>query len=196
MQDQLLQLLAGRRGHFEMESGYHSEQWFELEPLFADHERLRPFVSELAKRLAMHRIDAVCGPMTGGAKLAEMIASELGVEYFFTERFVPAATTGLFPVSYQLPAAQRETVRDKTIAIVDDAISAGSAVRGSYRDLLACGARPVAMGALFVFGDAVTRFAADNELALEGIARLPFSMWKPTECPFCKAGVGLERVSA
>ena len=196
MQDKLIALLAGRRGHFQMESGYHSAQWFELEPLLAQRERLRPFVAELAKRLGAHRIDAVCGPMTGGAKLAEMIAGELNVAHFHTDRFVPTVASGLFPVKYRLPPEQRETVRGKTVAIVDDAISAGSAVRGSYTDLLAHGARPVALGALFVLGDAATRFAADQGLALEGIARMDFGMWKPSECPLCQAGVGVEKVSA
>src|SRR5882672_9242279 len=98
MQDELIKLLAGRRGHFQMESGYHSERWFKLDSLFARPPQLRPFVSELARRLAVHRIDAVCGPMTGGAKLAQMISEELGIEYFFTERFEQPATTGLFPV--------------------------------------------------------------------------------------------------
>src|SRR5258707_559066 len=81
MQTELISLLAGRRGHFSMESRYHSEQWFNLDALFASPSRLRPFVAELARRLAAHRIDAVCGPMTGGAKLAQTIAAEIGAEY-------------------------------------------------------------------------------------------------------------------
>lgn len=40
MQDQLIALLAGRRGRFQMESGYHSEPWFDLGRLFADRKRL------------------------------------------------------------------------------------------------------------------------------------------------------------
>ena len=87
MQEELLKLLARRRGHFQMESGYHSEWWSNLDALFTQPQRLRPFVMALARRLAPHRLDAVCGPMTGGAKLAAGIAAELGCGYFFTERF-------------------------------------------------------------------------------------------------------------
>ncbi len=178
-----------------MESGYHSEWWFELDRLLQQRERLQPFVAELARRLAAHRIDAVCGPMTGGAKLAGLIAGELGVDYFFTERFEPPNATGLFPVRYELPAAQRSQVRGKSIALVDDAVSAGSAVRGTHADLMACGARPVAIGALFVFGGAAARFAAEHHLALEAIATLDFALWQPAECPLCRAGVPVEKVS-
>jgi orotate phosphoribosyltransferase len=195
MQEELIKLLAGRRGHFQMESGYHSELWFNLDVLFADPARLRPFVVELARRLSAHRIDAVCGPMTGGAKLAELIAAELGVGYFFTERFEDRDATGLFPIRYLVPAARREAVRRNRVAIVDDAVSAGSAARATYADLIACGAQPVALGALFVFGDRAESFAREKNLTLENIARTLFGMWPPTDCPLCRAGVPLEKVS-
>ena len=135
MQDKLIALLAGRRGHFQMESGYHGEVWFTLNALFERPEELRPFAAELARRLAAHRIDAVCGPMTGGAKLARLVAAELGLAYFFAERFEPPETKGLFSVKYLLPAAQRAAAHGKAVAIVDDAVSAGSAARGTYTDL-------------------------------------------------------------
>ena len=193
--ENLIGLLAGRRGHFQMESGFHSEQWFELDRLLAQRERLQPFVSALAQRLAPHRVEAICGPMTGGAKLAELIAAELGVAYCFTERFEPPQATGFFPVRYTVPAEAREPLRGKAVAIVDDAISAGSAIRGTHADLIACGARPVAMGALFVFGEAADKFATEHRLGLEAIARMSFGIWKPTECPLCRAGLAVEKVS-
>jgi orotate phosphoribosyltransferase len=196
MRAEILKLLAGRHGHFQMESGYHSERWFNLNSLFDRPERLQPFVSELARRLAVHRIDAVCGPMTGGAKLARLIAAELGIGCGFTERFEPRDATGLFPVNYLVPATQREVLRGKAVAIVDDAVSAGSAARGTYADLLACGARPVALGTLFVFGDTAVHFAAEHGLALESIAQTSFGMWRPADCPLCQAGVAVEKVSA
>lgn len=195
MTDTITALIAGRRGHFAMESGYHSAAWFELDSLFDHPGELRPFVSDLARRISSHGVDAVCGPMTGGAKLARMIASELRIESFAAKRFETKAS-GLFPVRYQLPDDQRERARGTSVAIVDDAISAGSAVRGTYADLVACGARPAVLGTLIVFGDAAGRFAAENELALEAVEQMPLEMWLPKECPLCKAGVRLDPVAA
>ena len=163
-----------------MESGYHSGSWFELDRLFARPERLRPFVVELARRLGTHGIDAVCGPVVGGARLAGDVAAELGVGGFTAERFVMPAASGLFPVRYLVPAEQRRALQGCRVAIVDDAISAGSAVRGTHADLLGCGAVPVALGALFVLGDMAGRFAADHGLVLEGIVRQEFGLWKPS----------------
>jgi orotate phosphoribosyltransferase len=193
----LLTLLNGRHGHFRMESGYHSEWWFNLDQLFETENRVRlqPFVDELARRLAAHRLDAVCGPMTGGAKLADMIGAALGIESFHAERFETPGATGLFPVRYLIPAAQRERLRGKSIAVVDDAISAGSAVKGTYADLLACGTRPVACGALIIFGDRADQFATEQALILESVARMSFGIWLPAECPLCQSGVPVETVS-
>ena len=188
-------LMSRRRGHFRMESGYHSAVWSDLGALFDHPLELRPFVSELAGRLSSHGVDAVCGPQSGGAKLAEMIGSELGVACLVAERFDTRAS-GMFPVAYRIPASQRQSASGRSVAIVDDAISAGSAIRGAYADLVACGARPVALGALIVFGDAATRFAADAGLALEGIERLPLDLWLPTDCPLCEAGIALESIAA
>lgn len=195
MSEDLIALVGGRHGHFELESGYHGECWFDLDRLFTEPAKLRPHVAELAARLAVHRPAAVCGPMTGGARLAELVASELGVEYLFTERVVSTSATGLFPVRYVLPLERRGAVAGKVVVMVDDAVSAGSAIRGTFADLVACGARPVAIGALFVFGGAAAQFAAERNLALEFIVQRSFGLWTPAECPLCKSGVALEKVA-
>ena len=196
MLNRVTPLLGVRRGHFRMESGYHSGTWFELGSLFDDPVTVRPFVAELAPRLSRHRPDAVCGPMTGGAKLAGSIATELGIDAVVAERSETEGATGLFTVRYRVAEAQRQETRGRRIAIVDDAISAGSAVRGTHADLIDCGALPVALGALVVFGDAAARFAADSGLALEAIELMPFDMWRPDECPLCKDGAALDTVAA
>ena len=179
-----------------MESGYHSATWFELGSLFDHPGELRPFIEDLARRLAAHTPYALCGPMTGGARLARLLAGALHVEYFEAERSENPSATGLFPVTYRIPAVQRERVRGRSVAIIDDAISAGSAVRGTYADLIACGSRPVALGALIIFGDAAARFAAERGIALEAIEREPFEMWVPAECPLCASRIAFDAVSA
>jgi orotate phosphoribosyltransferase len=194
--DRVTALVTARRGHFQMESGYHSATWSELGSLFDHPDDLRPFTTELSRRLAAHGPDAVCGPATGGAKLAQLLAAALQIESFEAERSEIPGATGLFPVRYRLPAAQRERARERKVAIVDDAISAGSAVRATYADMIACGARPVALGALIVFGDAAAQFATDRGLALEAIETVPLETWLPAECPACKAGVAVDAVSA
>jgi orotate phosphoribosyltransferase len=179
-----------------MESGYHSERWFDLDRLFADRAQLQPFVSGLARQLAAHHPAIICGPVTGGAILAEAIAAELGLPSIRADRHAPPAATELFSVRYTVPADQRDRMRGRNVAIVDDAISAGSAVRGKIADVLAGDGVPIACGALFVFGRTIDAYAAERGLPVETIARLEFGIWPPDRCPLCRDALPLEHVAA
>ena len=192
MQQELLSLLAAQKGHFKLESGHHGNLWLELDPLFLRPDHLRQFVVELAHGLSKHNIEAVCGPLVGGAFLAQMIASVLDVEFYYTERFIPPEHDAMYPAKYRIPKALRNRVHGKDIAIVDDVINAGSAVRGTWAELRACGANPVVIGALLVLGDSGSSFFTDQNLPLERIAYLPNDLWAPSECPLCASEIPLE----
>ncbi len=198
MERELLNLLSARKGHFRLESGYHGGLWLDLDPLFVVPARIQPFVDALAERLQRHGIQAVCGPMVGGAFLAQAIASLLDVEFYYAERFVPAVrdTNALYPIEYRIPDGVCGMVRGKAVAVVDDAISAGSAVRGTLAALEANGAKAVAMGALLVLGTQAEHFCREQGLALEYVTQLPYEVWLPTECPLCASGVMLEDMGA
>jgi orotate phosphoribosyltransferase len=148
---------------------------------------LRPFVTELAGRVAIHGIDTVCGPLNGGAFLAELMALELGVEFAFAERIV-SQRSGLFPIDYRVPPALRAALRGKRVAIVDDAISMGSAVRATVADLEVCQAKPVVVGALLIMGLAGPEFAAARLLPLERLTNVPIRTWSSAECRLCATG--------
>jgi orotate phosphoribosyltransferase len=193
--DELMEALAARRGHFQLESGHHGELWLDLDALFAAPARLAPFVAELAERLSGCGADVVCGPLVGGAFVAQAVAERLGVEASWTERVATPADGGLYAARYRVPAALRERVRDRPVAVVDDVINAGSATRATIADLRACGARPVALGALLFLGDGAAQLAGAEGLALASVAALANAIWKPADCPLCAAGVALETLA-
>src|SRR5881409_3137438 len=87
--------------------------------------------------------------------------------------------------------AARSRVRDKRFAIVDDAISAGSAVRATYTELQGHGAEPVVIGALLVLGSAASPYFAERGVPIEAVSRVPFDLWVPAECPLCASGQAL-----
>jgi orotate phosphoribosyltransferase len=72
--------------------------------------------------------------------------------------------------------------------VVDDAISAGSAVRAALADLVSCGAIPVAIGALMLIGPKAVSLATELRLPLERLLELPNPVWTAAECPLCAAG--------
>jgi orotate phosphoribosyltransferase len=191
MQDDVVSLVPARQGHFLLESGHHGDRWLDLELLCLHPEPVRRLAVEIAARLATHDVEVVCGPLVEGAFVALMVASELGVPFSYSERFANLQTDALYPVDYRVPRALRARVRDKRVAIVNDVINAGSAVRGTLADLEACSAQTVAIGALLVLGSSAAKIAADRGLALEALASLPNTIWTPAECPLCVRQVPL-----
>jgi orotate phosphoribosyltransferase len=106
--------------------------------------------------------------------------------------FAKTRREGLFPVEYRLPKSLHPSMQGKRVAIVNDVINAGSAVRGTYSDLQASGADVVAIGALLALGDAINEFAAEHHVPFELLERMPNNLWTPSECPLCAAGMPLE----
>jgi orotate phosphoribosyltransferase len=188
----LLDALPARRGHFLLESGYHTDLWLTLDALFVDPARVAPLVSALAGKLRPHGVTAVCGPLLGGAFLAQALASELGTAFYHAEPAPAPAGPGLFRAEYRLPAELRRRVRGERVAVVDDVVSAGSSVRATIADLASAGASVSVVGALLVLGDAaVTHFAREG-VPIETLGHRDFSLWKPGACPLCEAGVPLK----
>jgi orotate phosphoribosyltransferase len=196
MKEDLLSFVRGRQGHFRLESGHHGELWFQLETLCLRSREIRPFAAQLAAQLAKYNVEAVCGPLVEGAFVALLVSLELGCDFTYAERFADATREGLYPVEYHLPGSLQSAVRGKRVAIVNDVINAGSAVRGAFSDLQTLGARVVVIGALLALGDTIADFAAEHSVPLELLKQMPSNLWTPSRCPLCAAGEPLEIVGA
>jgi orotate phosphoribosyltransferase len=192
MQQELIDLLAPRNGHFRFESGHHGDLWLDAESLFLKPALLRGIVGELAERISRHDADALCGPLAEGAFVAQMMADRLDLEFYYSARIADPPTDTLYSVQYRIPDALRGRIGGKRVVVVDDVINAGSAVRATYADLHACGARPVAIAALLVLGSPASSFAFEKCVPLEAIAHLPNRLWAPSACPLCGARIPLE----
>jgi orotate phosphoribosyltransferase len=189
--DDLLACMAARRGHFVLESGHHGDLWLDVDRLFARPARLQPFVAQLAEKLVGFDAEVVCGPLTGGAFLAQLMAQQLGVEFVFANRVERPASSDLFPVEYPLPPELTEFVHDKRVAVVNDVINAGSAVRGTLASLHSLSARCVVMGSLLTLGDSAGKIAAEADVPLASLFDLPNEVWRPEECPMCRENLPL-----
>lgn len=186
-----LDLARARRGHFQMESGLHCGLWFDLDAVFVDQAAIDPFVTQLAQSLRRHNVEAVCGPLMGGAFLAQLLARLLGSEFYCT---VPAPPDGqgAFSARYRLPAGIGNRLLGKRLALVDDVMSAGSSLRATLIAIESHGAIPVVVGALHVLGATGENFFKERGLRIETTGRTAFDSWRPPECPLCAAGVPLD----
>jgi orotate phosphoribosyltransferase len=187
----LFNSLRRTAGHFRFESGYHGDMWLDLESLFLRPADIRDSLVELGRRLSQYRVDAVCGPLTGGAFAAALLAAELGVEFFYSEQVAAPTSAELLAVRYRIPESLRDGAAGKRFAVVNDVTSAGSAVRGTVADLDACGGRTVAIGSLIVLGPSISSFARSRDLPLETLATVDQAIWEPSQCPLCATGIPL-----
>src|SRR5712692_8441915 len=188
MQEQVAQLLPTREGHFVFESGHHGQLWLDLELLFLRPELVQPLAKALADRLRTYQPSAVCGPLVEGAFVGLMVASSLRLPFSYSEPARNHRATDLFPVSYPIPRPLRATLKGQRVAIVNDVINAGSAIRGTLASLEECGAQSVAIGTLAVYGGAATELAGTHGVALETLASFPSMIWEPSACPLCAKG--------
>jgi orotate phosphoribosyltransferase len=178
----LLSLIPRLSGHFRMASGLHSDAWLDLDVLLACPPALRPHLANLAEQLFEFQPDIICGPLVGGAFIAELLADQLKARFCYAEQ--PAGCT-----EFVIAAVQRASLPGRRIAIVDDAIHAGSAVRGALSDAIQCGATPVALAALIVLGSSASELARKHGVPLISLVQLDAGLWNPVQCPLCAAGV-------
>jgi orotate phosphoribosyltransferase len=189
----VIDTLPSRHGHFLLESGYHTDLWLTLDALFVDPAALAPYVAALADRLRAHAPTAVCGPLLGGAFLAQAIGTAVGALFFVTEPARAAAPAALLTATYRLPPGQLAHVRGVGVAVVDDVISAGSSVRATIAALEDAGATIAAAGALLVLGDAGRTHLAARGIPVEALGHRAFELWAAADCPRCRDGLPLER---
>jgi orotate phosphoribosyltransferase len=199
--DDILSALPAREGHFVTESGYHTSLWFSLEALFLHPPALAPLLAALAGQLRPYGVSAVCGPLVGGALVAQSLAIQLGVDFYFAEPVIAERLGGLAPADgaaalfgaeYRLPEGLKASARGARVALVDDLISAGSSVRATARALADAGASVAVVGTLLTLGSVGLDHFAKRGLPVEALGRGDFAMWTPDLCPLCKAGTPLQ----
>ena len=190
----LIKSLPARRGHFLLESGYHTDFWFTLDALFVEPREIADQVAGLAELLRPYEVTAVCGPLLGGAFLAHAVAAHMGVRFFYTQPELPPVTSEgeLFVARYRLPTELRRRISKERVAIVDDFISAGSSVRATAAELKQAGATTVVVGSMMLLGNQAAEYFAERTVPVVSVAKQEFNLWSPGECPLCRSGTPLE----
>jgi orotate phosphoribosyltransferase len=177
-------------GHFDLATGYHGDLWLDLDALFLRPALLRPHVRWLADQLGAHRIDAVCGPSEGGAFLAHAVAEMLDTA------FLPAyRDPEKRPAGYHLPPVTGG-ISGWRVAVTDDAVNAGTAVRACAAELRSQAAEPVAVGALLALGPAALAVAVELAVPFYPVDTMTSQAWPADDCPLCARGTPVTRPSS
>ena len=179
---EVVQLVRPRAGHFDLGTGYHGDLWLDLDALFLRPSRLRPYVDWLAERLREHSPDAVSGPLEGGAFLAYAVADRLGIA------FLAGYRSAAMVAGYHLPPVAGG-IGGWRVAVVDDAVNAGTAIAACLEELQGRDAVPVAVAALLALGEAGTMVPASLGVPFYTGGTMPSRAWPAQECPLCADGV-------
>jgi orotate phosphoribosyltransferase len=183
-------LASPQPGHFDLSTGYHGDLWLDLDALFLRPAPLRPHIRWLAGQLGGLHVDAVCGPAEGGAFLALAIADMLDTA------FLPAyRDPEKQPAGYYLPPVTRG-IRGWRVAVTDDAINAGTAVRACAAELSSQEAVPVAVGALLALGPAAPAVAVELSVPFYPVDTMTSQAWPADDCLLCASGILLTRPSS
>jgi orotate phosphoribosyltransferase len=185
--------IPAREGHFVLESGYHTNLWLTLDAMFVEPARVAPLVAELARKLRPYDASCVCGPLLGGAFLAQSLSVAMGLDFLYAEPQPSPAGPGLFTAGYRLPIELARRVSGRRVVVVDDAISAGSSVRATRAALVEAGAAVPVMGTLLLLGEHAVQHFATVQVPIEAVVRRGFTLWEPSGCPLCRDGVALEQ---
>jgi orotate phosphoribosyltransferase len=78
------------------------------------------------------------------------------------------------------------------VVLVDDVVSAGSAIRASHLELGEAGAQTVAGGTLLLLGELASEHFGRLGLPIEAVIRDGYDSWEGSRCPLCAAGVPVE----
>jgi orotate phosphoribosyltransferase len=190
----VIELVRPRRGHFELGTGFHGDVWLDLDALFLRPALLEPHIGELAEQLREYQVDAVCGPAEGGAFLALALATRLGVAFLPGYRAAaspPGYRAAASPPGYRLSDVPGG-IQGWRVALADDAVNAGTAIRACATELQNSGAVPVAVAALLALGPAEATVRDTMGLPLHAAAQLNSRAWPAATCPLCASGVPLD----
>jgi orotate phosphoribosyltransferase len=178
------------RGHFRYESGHHGDLWLDLDALLVDARAVHGWAATLAEQVAACRPEVVCGPLTGGAFVAQALAATLGAAFVFAERRPVEGSVG-----YRIPDGLRARLAGRRVLLADDAVNAGSALLATLEDARRCGAELVGFASLIALADAAATLAASHPVPFVHLVVLERSLWPAQACPLCAAGVPLDHAA-
>ncbi len=176
--DMIQQLGVVSNGHFVLSSGRHSNEYWEKFRLLEWPRVTEQLCRQIASRYKQSGIEAVIGPTTGGALLAQEVARQLDTRCLLAE---PAPDGGReLRRGFVLHTSER-------VLIVDDVLTTGLSLRETLSAIEQFQPEIIGLEVLIdrSGGDAITQYGVPCRALLTVSAHTYYS----EECPMCKEGI-------
>jgi len=167
------------RGHFELRSGLHSDQFFQCAKVLQHPRRTAALCGELAERLrrdcpAAGEAQTVIAPAMGGLFVGHELARALDRKSIFAEKQDNALV---------LRRGFTITPGEKFI-VAEDVVTRGGRVQETLDILARAGGVPIAVAVLVDRSGGAAKFTAP----VFSLLRMTPVTWAPDACPLCAAG--------
>ena len=177
MIDLLIRTESLLKGHFELSSGLHSNQYFQCAKLLQYPEYAEKTGKQLAELFDANKIDAVLGPALGGIIIGYETAKALGKKSIFTER-----KDGIMTLRRGFHINKGEKV-----LIIEDVITTAKSTMESIKIIESFGGNIAGIGCI------VDRSKRQTALKIESLIQIDPEIYTPEECPMCKLGQSIEK---
>ena len=166
-------------GHFQLNSGRHSDRYLEKFNLLQWPEHTATVCAKMAEAMRATAPQTVAGPTTGGIILAYEIGRRLGLRGIFAERAPEGGRT--FQRDFHLEPGER-------VLVVDDVLTSGTSVRDTLDAVQAAGGAVVGVAVMVDRSSGAVRF---GDLPFFAATEVDMQTFAPDACPLCARGVPL-----
>ena len=167
------------KGHFVLSSGRHSDEYWEKFRLLERPRITEQLCREIAARYEGATVEAVVGPTTGGALLAQEVARQLGTRCLLAEPALINAGRELRRGFTLLPGER--------VLIVDDVLTTGLSLRETLSALERF--QPAMVGIEVLIDRSGGTAAGQFGVACHALLTVSARTYEPGECPLCAGGV-------
>ncbi|MDA0364650.1 MAG: orotate phosphoribosyltransferase [Chloroflexi bacterium] len=166
-------------GHFQLNSGRHSDRYLEKFNLLQWPQYTELVCRKMAEASRALEPRTVAGPTTGGILLAYEVGRQLGVRGIFCERDEAGGRS--FQRDFQLEAGER-------VLIVDDVLTSGASVRDTIDAVRAAGGEPIGVAVMVDRSSG----AVDFGLPFFAATEVDMQTYDAGDCPLCRDGMPLK----
>ncbi|HEX7318891.1 MAG TPA: orotate phosphoribosyltransferase [bacterium] len=166
-----------QEGHFILNSGLHSQYYFEKFRILENPVATTKLCSLIVKQFKDPKIEWVIGPTTGGVIIAFETARQLGCRAGFAEER-----------DGKRVVARGFDIKGKNILIVDDVLTTGKSIQETIQAVNGQAGNITGIAVL------IDRHSKPPAFEFFSPYRKDVVTYAPDQCPLCKANVPLTRL--
>jgi orotate phosphoribosyltransferase len=166
-----------QEGHFLLNSGLHSQYYFEKFRILENPQATSTLCKIIADKFRKDDVSWVIGPTTGGVVIAFEVARQLRVRAGFAEERAGKRIVG-----------RGFDIKDRRILLVDDVMTTGKSVQETIDAVREKAGNIIGTAVL------IDRGSRDLPFHYSAVYKKAVVNFKPDECPLCKGGIPLQKL--